>query len=40
LPDLDFANQDSNPEPAALDRAAATIRDALRSLGFRQVAER
>ena len=40
LPDLDFANQDLNPEPAALDRAAATIRDALRSLGFRQVAER
>ena len=39
LPDLDFANQDPNPEPAALDRAAAAIRDALRSLGFRQVAD-
>jgi histidine triad (HIT) family protein len=40
LPDLDFANQDPNPEPAALDRAAAAVRDALRSLGFRQVADR
>jgi histidine triad (HIT) family protein len=39
LSDLDFANQDPNPEPAALDHAAATIRDALRSLGFRQVAD-
>jgi histidine triad (HIT) family protein len=40
LPDLDFANEDPSPEPAALDGAAATIRDALRSLGFRQVADR
>ncbi len=40
LRDLDFANQDPAPEPAALDRAAETIRDALRSLGYREVADR
>jgi histidine triad (HIT) family protein len=40
LSDLDFANQDPSPDPAALDRAATTVRDALRSLGFRQVADR
>ena len=40
LSDLDFANQDPSPDPTALDRAAATVRDALRSLGFRQVADR
>ena len=38
--DLDFSNQDPNPDPAALDRAAETIRQALRSLGFRQGADR
>ena len=38
--DLDFANQDLTPNPAALDGAAETIRNALRSLGFHQVAER
>jgi histidine triad (HIT) family protein len=38
--DLDFANQDRNPQPADLDRAADTIRNALRCLGFRQVADR
>jgi len=36
--DLNFANQDKNPDPKDLDRAAETIRSALRSLGFRQVA--
>jgi histidine triad (HIT) family protein len=36
--DLDFSNQDSHPDPAALDRAAETIRAALRSLGYRQAA--
>ncbi len=39
LHDLDFANQDPNPDPAAMDRAAATIRAALRELGYQQVAE-
>jgi histidine triad (HIT) family protein len=38
--DLDFANQDRNPEPSALDRAADTIRNALHHLGFRQVVDR
>jgi histidine triad (HIT) family protein len=38
--DLDFANQDLTPNPAALDGAAETIRNALRSLGFHQVVER
>lgn len=37
--DLDFDRQDPNPDPAALDRAAATIRASLRSLGFSQVAD-
>jgi histidine triad (HIT) family protein len=37
--DLDFANQDPNAKPKDLDRAAATIRAALRALGFRQVAD-
>ena len=31
--DLDFANADTNPDPAALDEAAETIRLALRSGG-------
>jgi histidine triad (HIT) family protein len=37
--DLDFGRQDRNPDPAALDRAAETLRAALRGLGFQQVAE-
>jgi histidine triad (HIT) family protein len=37
--DLDFANQDTNARPADLDRAAAQIRQALRTLGHREVAE-
>jgi histidine triad (HIT) family protein len=38
--DLDFTNQDTNPRPADLDGAAETIREALRHLGFTQVADR
>jgi histidine triad (HIT) family protein len=38
LGDLDFANQDPNAKPADLDRAAETIRAALRTLGYTQVA--
>ena len=37
--DLDFTNQDLNPKPVDLDRAADTIRRALRRLGFRQAAD-
>lgn len=33
MADLDFANADANPDPAELDRAADTIRAALRDLG-------
>lgn len=36
--DLDFANQERNPSAAALDRAAETLRTALRHLGYQQVA--
>lgn len=36
--DLDFARQDPNPDPAAMDRAAERIRAALRKLGYAQVA--
>jgi histidine triad (HIT) family protein len=34
LNDLDFGNQDPNPDPAMMDQAAATIRRELRRLGF------
>jgi histidine triad (HIT) family protein len=34
LNDLDFGNQDPNPDPAMMDRAAETIRRELRRLGF------
>ena len=37
--DLDFANQDPDPSDQALDQAAQTIREALRSLGYRQVTQ-
>ncbi len=37
--DLDFANADRNPKPAALDEAAAKIRGALRELGYEEAAE-
>jgi histidine triad (HIT) family protein len=32
--DLDFSNQDPNPDPDAMDQAAASIRQELRALGF------
>ena len=35
--DLDFANQDPNPDPAIMDDAAANIRRELRRLGCPQV---
>ena len=31
--DFDFARAEQNPDPAALDRAAETIREALREMG-------
>jgi len=37
--DLDFANQDPNPDPAIMDDAAATIRGELRKLGYPQVSD-
>ncbi len=39
FPDLDFANAERNPDPAALDSSAAVVRKALRDLGFSQVAD-
>jgi histidine triad (HIT) family protein len=39
LADLNPANQDPNPDPADLDRAAEAIRSALRALGHREVAQ-
>lgn len=36
LHDLDFGNQDPNPDPAMMDEAAETIRRELRSLGHSQ----
>ena len=38
LSDLNPANQDLNPDPADLDRAAEAVRSALRALGHREVA--
>lgn len=32
--DLDFGNQDQDPEPSAMDMAAETIRRELRKLGY------
>ncbi len=32
--DLDFGNQDPNPDPKVMDDAAHTLRDGLRKLGF------
>jgi histidine triad (HIT) family protein len=37
--DLDFGNQDSNPDPAMMDEAAETIRGELRKLGCDQVSD-
>ncbi len=34
--DLDFARAEQHPDPVALDGAAETIREALRSLGYQQ----
>lgn len=34
LADMDFARQEKNPDPKALDAAAATIRTQLRALGL------
>ena len=39
LQDLNFANQQKDPDPAELDDAAEKIRAALRELGYPQVAE-
>jgi histidine triad (HIT) family protein len=38
LNDLDFGNQDPNPDPKAMEKAADTIRTELRRLGFKEVA--
>ena len=37
--DLDFGNQDPNPDPAMMDAAAETIRRELRKLGYSQVTD-
>lgn len=37
LHDLDFGNQDPNPDPKTMDEAAETIRSELRKLGYEQV---
>ena len=37
LHDLDFGNQDPNPDPTAMDESAETIRRELRRLGYSQV---
>ncbi len=36
--DLDFANQDPDPDPAMMDGAAGTIRTELGRLGYKEVA--
>ena len=37
--DLDFGNQDPNPDPAVMDEAAETIRRELRRLGYSEVSD-
>jgi histidine triad (HIT) family protein len=37
--DLDFGNQDPNPDPALMDAAAQTLRSELRKLGYTEVSE-
>jgi histidine triad (HIT) family protein len=37
--DLDFGNQDPDPDPAMMDDAAATIRRELKKLGYAEVSE-
>ena len=39
LDDLDFGNQDPDPDPKMMDQAAATIRGELRRLGYAQVSD-
>ncbi|TMF74010.1 MAG: HIT family protein [Chloroflexi bacterium] len=39
LHDLDFGNQDPDPDPKMMDQAAATIRGELRRLGYAQVSD-
>jgi histidine triad (HIT) family protein len=39
LHDLDFGNQDPNPDPETMDDAADTIRRELRRLGYSQVSD-
>lgn len=37
--DLDFGNQDPNPDPAAMDEAGQALRRELRKLGYSQVSD-
>ena len=37
--DLDFGNQDPNPDPGMMDAAAQTVRRELRKLGYKEVSE-
>jgi histidine triad (HIT) family protein len=37
--DLDFGNQDPNPDPAVMDEAAQAVRHELRKLGHSQVSD-
>ena len=37
--DLDFGNQDPNPDPAMMDESAATIRRELRKLGYAEASD-
>ena len=39
LHDLDFGNQDPNPDAGTMDAAAQTIRRELRTLGYSQVSD-
>jgi len=39
LRDLDFANANANPDPQAMDEAAAKLRAALRELGHAEVVD-
>lgn len=39
LHDLDFGNQDANPDAATMDQAAETIRTELRRLGYSQASD-
>ena len=37
--DLDFGNQDPNPDPTVMDQAADTIRRELRQLGYQHASD-